>query len=81
MTGEVPPPSAGDVLLAARAYNWPPLEGVGVALAAGEASWRAYLSEATAAEVWAVLRAADLNEADADAEIDREEDDDEDGAG
>ena len=79
----VTPPSRGDVLLAARAFNWPAAPGRGPQHSPGEHAWRGYVTEATAAEVWEALRAADLNAGDADARDRRDdrEDDDEDGAG
>jgi hypothetical protein len=59
-TSRVTPPSVGDVLLAARAYGWPALQGEGVDIAPGEAGWRAAVTPETALLVWETLHEADL---------------------
>jgi hypothetical protein len=59
-TSRVTPPSVGDVLLAARAYGWPAVQGDGVAIAPGEAGWRAAVTPETALLVWETLHEADL---------------------
>jgi hypothetical protein len=66
MSGEPKPPLVGDVLLAAHAYGYPALSGDGLDIAPGEAAWRAAVTSATAARVWALMHAADLVERAAD---------------
>jgi hypothetical protein len=60
-THRVPPPSPGDVLLAAQAYGWPALQGDGVDIPPGAAAWRAAVTNATAALIWETLHEADLD--------------------
>jgi hypothetical protein len=59
---KVTPPAVDDVLWAARAYGYPALQGAGVEIAAGEAAWRAAVTEATAPRVWELMHAANLIE-------------------
>ena len=49
------PPTPGDVLCAAAAYNFPPLEGEGLSISPGEDAWRAALTPDTAGLVWQML--------------------------
>jgi hypothetical protein len=69
-TSRVTPPSIGDVLLAARAYGWPALQGDGVDIAPGEAGWRAAVTPETAGDVWAALHDIDDEREDAADEFD-----------
>jgi hypothetical protein len=66
VSGEPKPPLVSDVLWAARAYGYPPLSGDGLDIPPGEEAWRAAVTPATAARVWALMHAADLDERAAD---------------